>query len=176
MPWHGLIDYVKEAFNMIKKMFFFYALLFLLVSKAEGFELNHAAQLYHKEQFQEAFDAYNHIDQKNASIFFNMGNCLFYQKKYPEAIILWREAQKRGSRIVFEKARYTVDQLKKEYLHLAITPKTKSELLFEFTRSLDLLFLQILVFLLCIIFVLWLVWNRRSFVTGIIFAALLIMT
>ena len=57
---------------MIKKMFFFYALLFLLVSKAEGFELNHAAQLYHKEQFQEAFDAYNHIDQKNASIFFNV--------------------------------------------------------------------------------------------------------
>lgn len=51
-----------------------------------------ANRLYAQKDFFAALNVYKQIENKNDSVWHNMGNCAFYLQKYPHAFVYWQRA------------------------------------------------------------------------------------
>lgn len=58
---------------------------------------SHAQKLYHQKQYNEALDAYNSMEKKDAATWFNMGNCAYLLAQYGNARLFWRRAERLGT-------------------------------------------------------------------------------
>lgn len=56
-----------------------------------------ANQICKTGDYQKALDIYDHIESKGEAVWYNIGNCYFYQKDYVRAIWAWMQACKVGS-------------------------------------------------------------------------------
>jgi tetratricopeptide (TPR) repeat protein len=133
-----------------------------------------SVHLYHKENFQEALDAYQNISKKNVGILFNIGNCLYHQKQYAQAIVMWREVIKKGSQAIAKKAYHSIEKVREEQgLPRSSHNSTKQEQFFEFTRTLDLFFLQLLFLIIWVACIGWLFYSKRRLIWGFILLSLI---
>jgi tetratricopeptide (TPR) repeat protein len=48
---------------------------------------------YAEKDYENAFHAYDMISKKGRAVLYNMGNCLYNQEKYPEALVYWLKAE-----------------------------------------------------------------------------------
>ena len=52
-----------------------------------------SVESYNSGQVSEAKEILNSIAKKNGAVFYNLGNCQYHLKNYPQAILNWRKAQ-----------------------------------------------------------------------------------
>lgn len=52
-----------------------------------------AQQQYQEKNYQKAYELYQEIDPKGSAVWYNMGNCLYHLKQFPQAISAWLRAQ-----------------------------------------------------------------------------------
>jgi tetratricopeptide (TPR) repeat protein len=65
---------------------------FLFADKDESFLL--ANQAYKSGDFNKAYELYEKLPEKNAAIYYNLGNCAYQQGKYGYALLNWRRAER----------------------------------------------------------------------------------
>lgn len=99
---------------MLKKIKNIGLSLFLLVHCSNGWATTsqeiflQANQLVHNGDYAQALQMYDSVDHKSGMIWYNMGNCYFYQKEHIKAIWAWLKACKIGSKTVVANSRYNI--------------------------------------------------------------------
>lgn len=92
---------IKQKMLAIKYKNIYFKLFFLLnfnictANTAQEAFLQ-ANKLCMEGEFAKALDLYDTIDTKGSAVWYNMGNCYFYQKNLPKAIWAWLNACKTG--------------------------------------------------------------------------------
>lgn len=156
-----------------------------------------ANKLYKQGFYQEALYAYNRIQQKNAVINYNIGNCEFKLQNYGKALLYWRRAEREwgfGAGIeLLNNICYLKDQL--NGLHGKPESAEKSDPFFKkikslktvfdfYIRSIPLLFFQLVFLILWILIFIfipnWIRKKRKMLVAGLftliaIFGLILVM-
>lgn len=51
-----------------------------------------AHKMYQEGSWKEALDTYNAIEPKGKGVWYNMGNCYYQLKEYPQAIVCWKRS------------------------------------------------------------------------------------
>ncbi|MFH1832192.1 MAG: hypothetical protein ABH827_05345 [bacterium] len=84
---------------MTKRTFLHYLLLFLFVCPilygAQNFQeqFAQANELYKQTKFDAAYNLYKQIPEKNAQVYYNMGNCAYKLNKLGYALLYWKRAE-----------------------------------------------------------------------------------
>lgn len=99
---HGLIlkkiDFSSQTRKVIQIFFvaiFFINLTILSNSNEELFLKGN--DYFFKGNFKKALDCYEQISEKSSTVWLNMGNCFFNEKKNVEAVICWKRAERNAS-------------------------------------------------------------------------------
>lgn len=68
--------------------------------------------LYKQKQFEQALTTYQEIKQKSSAVWYNIGNCYYCLKNYPQALWAWRKAQKTNSTSsIYQKAQQQINNV-----------------------------------------------------------------
>lgn len=60
-------------------------------------------------EYVKALDIYEKINHKGSVVWYNIGNCYFYQKKFPKALWAWLHACKGGDQNVIINSKYNIN-------------------------------------------------------------------
>lgn len=72
-----------------------------------------ANQFLKMGKYGEAQNIYESLEHKNAVVWYNLGNCYFYQKNWSKALWAWVHAYKAGDKQVVENSQYNIDATQK---------------------------------------------------------------
>lgn len=120
---------------------------------------NRANQQYKDGHFQKAFDLYKQIPNKSAAVNYNIGNCAYKLKKFGQALVYWRRAEKDWGLFNREEIVDNITLLKDEMRKLYRMPVKKhnpivrrlikvKNIILSSIRSLPLLLIQLLFIIL----------------------------
>jgi len=69
---------------------------------------------YNNKRFDQAYKLYTTIDPKGRAVWYNLGNCNYELKKYPDALICWRRAQQEASHAENKDIEYNIAQAREQ--------------------------------------------------------------
>ncbi len=81
--------------KIIVLVLFFISWSFLVISSETL--LKQGNTLFLQGRFQEAVEKYESITSKNTTVWHNLGNCFFNEKKYVQALVCWNRAKMHAS-------------------------------------------------------------------------------
>lgn len=140
-----------------------------------------ANDLYKKGEFKKAFELYQQIPDRNAGINYNLGNCAYKLKKFGQALVYWRRAEKQWGLLNRGELIENISLLKekvsqeeqKPHSPVVLSLITAKDYLLSLTHSIPLFLLQILFLLLWLIvffYLRFLYKKRKNFLILALFA------
>jgi tetratricopeptide (TPR) repeat protein len=186
------MKYTKIKWGQFVIVLIFTSFFGSVVARAEsGVEGNFikANAFYQRGEFKKACDVYQKINDKDASVYYNMGNCAFQLGKLGYALLYWRRAEKMWGVFGKKKLLDNITLLKKHAESLSGGKPKRTIGAFRFFKRarasfisfigsaplwvLQLLFLMLWLFLF--IYVKYLFWARRKILISLLFCLIALL-
>lgn len=100
-------------------MIWIYILIFcthIVHSTHDDILFDQASQLYHQGAYEQALQELQQVEQKNAAVWFNMGNVAYALNDHLHAYLYWLRAQEHGNARIFDIATYNITQLQDSFV------------------------------------------------------------
>lgn len=88
----------------------------MIYSSQDQTLFNSASALYQKEEYQQALQALQQIEHKDAAAWFNMGTIAYALNDHLHAYLYWLRAQKYGNNRIFSDATRAIERLEDQFV------------------------------------------------------------
>lgn len=137
--------------------------IFFNICSGDKFEL--ANNLFKEKKYDQSINFYNQVEDKNFSVWFNLGNAYFKQGNYLDSLVAFNKAKK----LADYKQLFEVEQ-NLNIVHEKLNLQFKPNFLYKFTKLFNYLVLQIILILLfLLVFVFYKNFKKLSFLLLFLF-------
>jgi len=167
---------MRKRFGMVLIVLIIMSCCNLLFATSQE-DFLHANDLYKRGDYADAQRLYASIDTKGAAVWYNLGNCWYHLKDYPQAIACWKRCLKYGGFAWYDDVVHNCSQA---YEILGIQPhEVWYEHLVRTIRNYSLLWWQLVLILVSLVSCLLLLrsdYKKKSVLLGVMIGVMSVAT